>query len=175
MIRDRLSPSPARLTPVNAIRYLNPPQFSPKFDQNIESLISNTLTQAGANDAALGDIRPDNTSAIIAVREAATMPMQMVQNRYYAFCEEIARIWAEFWMMKYGKRALKIEDETGTWYLPFDGERYKERLSRRRWRSVRPHCGAKPSPSARLIICSIGRLLTWYSTCQGCRREQFQM
>lgn len=30
--------------------------------------------------------------------------------------------------MKYGKRALKIEDETGTWYLPFDGERYKELL-----------------------------------------------
>ena len=56
------------------------------------------------------------------------MPMQMVQNRYYGFCEEIARIWAEFWMMKYGKRALKIEDETGTWYLPFDGERYKELL-----------------------------------------------
>lgn len=113
---------------VDAIRYLNPPQFSPNFDQNISSLISNTLTQAGANDAALGDIRPDNASAIIAVREAATMPMQMVQNRYYAFCEEIARIWAEFWMMKYGKRALKIEDETGTWYLPFDGERYKELL-----------------------------------------------
>lgn len=124
----QIIPVTGEVDAVNAIRYLNPPQFSPKFDQNIESLISNTLTQAGANDAALGDIRPDNTSAIIAVREAATMPMQMVQNRYYAFCEEIARIWAEFWMMKYGKRALKIEDETGTWYLPFDGERYKELL-----------------------------------------------
>ena len=113
---------------VNAIRYVNPPQFSQKFDQNIDSLIANTLTQSGANDAALGDIRPDNTSAIIAVREAATMPMQMVQNRYYSFIEDISRIWAEFWLVMYGKRALKVEDETGTWYMPFDGDRYKDLL-----------------------------------------------
>jgi len=28
--------------------------------------------------------------------------------------------------MQYGKRSLKVEDEKGTWYLPFDGERYKD-------------------------------------------------
>ena len=111
-----------------AARYLNPPNFSPAFGNNVDSLISNTLTQAGANDAALGDVKPDNTSAIIAVREAATMPLQQVQNRYYSFCEDIARIWAEFWVMKYGKRSLKVEDDTGTWYMPFDGSRYKDFL-----------------------------------------------
>lgn len=111
-----------------AIFYLPPPNFSPAFDQNISSLIQNTLTQSGANDAALGDIRPDNTSAIIAVREAATMPLQTVQNRFYAFIEEVARIWAEFWTAMYGKRPLKIEDENGTWYLPFDGEAFRDTL-----------------------------------------------
>ena len=40
--------------------------------------------------------------------------------------EDVARIWAEFWIMKYGVRSLKIEDEGGVWYLPFDGNRYKE-------------------------------------------------
>ncbi len=111
-----------------AVRYINPPEFSPKFDENIQSLISNTLTQSGANEAALGDIRPDNASAIIAVREAATLPMQTIQNRYCSFVEDVARIWAEFWIMKYGCRHLKIEDESGTWYMPFDGERYKSLL-----------------------------------------------
>lgn len=111
-----------------SIRYVNPPNFSPKFDDNIASLVSNTLTQSGANDAALGDMRPENTSAIIAVREAATMPLQQVQNRYYSFCEDIARIWSEFWVMQYGKRSLKVEDDTGTWYMPFDGDRYKDLL-----------------------------------------------
>jgi hypothetical protein len=110
----------------SAVRYVNPPQFSPKFDENIQSLISNTLAQSGANDAALGDMRPENTSAIIAVREAATMPMQMVQNRFYSFVEDVARIWAEFWIAKYGKRQLKIEDEDGVWYMPFDGDEYRE-------------------------------------------------
>ena len=111
-----------------AIRFLNPPNFSPNFDNNVASLISNTLTQAGANDALLGNMNPENTSAIIAVREAATLPLQTVQNRFYSFVEDIARIWAEFWTMHYGDRYLKIEDSTGTWFMPFKGDRYKDLL-----------------------------------------------
>ncbi len=110
----------------SAVRYVEPPQFSPKFDEIIQSLITNTLMQSGANDAALGDIKPDNTSAILAVREAALLPMQMVQNRYYSFVEDVARIWAEFWVCKYGERHLKIEDDSGVWYLPFDGREYSD-------------------------------------------------
>lgn len=112
----------------SAVGFINPPQFSPRFSENVEQMIAQTLTQSGANDAALGDVRPDNTSAIIAVREAATMPMQMMQNRFYTFVEDVARIWAEFWVRVYGKRSLKVEDNSGTWYLPFDGERYKDVL-----------------------------------------------
>ena len=108
----------------SAVRYVNPPQFSPQFAENIEELITNTLKQSGANDAALGDIKPDNTSAILAVREAAMLPMQTVQNRFYSFVEDVARIWAEFWVSKYGQRQLKVEDDGGTWYLPFDSDRF---------------------------------------------------
>lgn len=111
---------------LSAVRYVEPPGFSPQFDQNIASLISNTLSQSGANDAALGNVRPDNTSAIVAVREAATMPMQPIQNRFYRFVGELARVWAEFWVMKYGARSLKAEAEDGVWYMPFDGERYRD-------------------------------------------------
>lgn len=110
----------------NALRYVNPPSFAPAFDNNIASLINNTLTQSGANESALGDVSPDNTSAIIAVREAALMPLQTVQNRFYAFLEDIARIWAEFWVTMYGERSLKIDDGDGVWYLPFDGRRFRE-------------------------------------------------
>ena len=45
----------------------------------VQQMIAQTLTQSGANNAALGDVRPENTSAIIAVREAATMPLQMLK------------------------------------------------------------------------------------------------
>ncbi len=121
----------------SAIRYIQPPNFSPQFDANITSLIRNTMSQSGANDAALGDMSPDNTSAIIALREAATMPMQTMQNRFYAFVEDVARIWAEFWVTQYGPRSLKIEDESGIWYLPFDGRRFRDLLI-----SVRADVGA---------------------------------
>ena len=109
-----------------AMSYLNPPNFSPDFIQNVNMVIGNTLQQSGANDAALGEMRPENTSAIIALREAATMPLQQTQNRYFSFIEDVARIWAEFWVTKYGKRSIKVEDDSGTWYMPFDGDRYKE-------------------------------------------------
>lgn len=134
IITDDITNEPGQIFRINgdasdvagAARFLNPPSFSPAFDNNIASLINNTLKQSGANDAALGDVRPDNASAIIAVREAATMPMQIVQNRFYSFIEDIARIWAEFWVMNYGKRALRIEDDNGAWYFPFDGDRYRD-------------------------------------------------
>ena len=28
--------------------------------------------------------------------------------------------------MKYGKRMLKVQDDSGTWYMPFNGDRYKD-------------------------------------------------
>ena len=112
----------------NAMGYVEPPAFSAALDSTLASLMNNTLAQNGANAAALGDISPDNTSAIIAVREAAMMPLNAVRLRFHAFCEEVARQWAEFWVTGYGKRALKIADESGVWYLPFDGMRYRNLL-----------------------------------------------
>jgi hypothetical protein len=112
----------------SSIGYVNPPAFLSQFTGMKDALITDTLVQSGANDAALGDMRPENTSAIIAVREAATMPMQMIQTRFYRFIEDIHRVWAEFWVTMYGRRSLKIEDERGVWYMPFDGERYKNLL-----------------------------------------------
>ena len=56
------------------------------------------------------------------------MPLDTVRNRFYTFCEDVARIWAEFWISMYGPRSLKISDENGIWYLPFDGEKYRQLL-----------------------------------------------
>lgn len=109
----------------NAIGYVAPPNFSPQFDNLINSIITNTQVQAGANDAALGNMRPDNTSAIIAVREAATMPMQLLKNRFYSFIEDNARIWADYWINLYGNRAIKTEDSDGDWFFPLDTEELK--------------------------------------------------
>lgn len=141
-------------SPSQAISYVTPPNFSPQFEQLISSLIANTLSQSGANDAALGNMRPDNMSAIIAVRDAATMPMQLLQNRFYSFVEDVARIWAEFWVTMYGKRQIRISDRRGDWYLPFDGAQYHDLLI-----STRVDVGAAGIWSESQTIATLDNLL----------------
>ena len=112
----------------NSIRYVNPPNIAGQYETLVNDLSSNTLGDAGATDSALGNVRPDNASAIIQMREAATQPMQIYMNRFYAFVEDIARIWQDMWLNCYGQRSLKVVDKDGTWYAPFNPERYKNLL-----------------------------------------------
>ena len=107
-----------------AVKYITPPDFCTNFGENINNLIENTMTQSGANTVALGDSNPDNAAALATMRDAATMPMRLIKQRYYAFIEELSRIWADFWFAYYGNRKIRIEDENGLWYLPFDAARY---------------------------------------------------
>ena len=109
----------------SAITYAAPPYVASQYLNVVNDIINNTLSSSGANDAALGDVRPNNASAIIQMREAALQPMQIYQNRFYSFVEDVARIWADFWVNKYGSRSLKVETRNGTEYIPFNGDRYK--------------------------------------------------
>ncbi|MBQ1950690.1 MAG: hypothetical protein II363_03735 [Clostridia bacterium] len=136
VVNQPITNDPGQVVPVygagdtlqQAIRYVDPPAFSTQFDANVKGLINDTMTQAGVNSTLLGDVQPNNTSAIIAVREASLMPLHMMQNRFYTFIEETARIWSEFWLAMYGDRQLKIEQEQGVWYMPFDSKRYRRML-----------------------------------------------
>lgn len=108
-----------------AVKYIVPPSISKDFDTSINTLITNTLTQSGANEVALGDSKADNATALANMRDAALMPLQIVKNRYYAFLEEVARIWADFWIGYYGSRYLKVYEGKKASYIPFDAKRYK--------------------------------------------------
>ena len=136
LVSQPITNDPGQVVPVygageeirDAVHYVDPPAFSAQLDANVQSLINDTMTQAGVSSTLLGDVQPTNTSAIIAVREASLMPLQMMQNRFYAFLEDVGRIWSEFWLTMYGDRALKIEQENGVWYMPFDASRYRDLL-----------------------------------------------
>lgn len=112
----------------SAVKYINPPDFSSGYNDSIETLISNTLSQSGATEAALGDTDAHNTSAIIELSNLSVQPLALLKNRYYRFIEDISMIWAEFFVKMYGKRSLKISDENGVWYFPFDSARYRDIL-----------------------------------------------
>ena len=136
VVTQPITNDPGQIIPVygsgeevrDAVRYVDPPAFSAQLDANVQGLIRDTMTQAGVSTTLLGDIEPHNTSAIIAVREASLMPLTMMQNRFYTFIEEVARVWADFWMAMYGNRGLKIAEEQGVWYMPFDGAMCRDLL-----------------------------------------------
>ena len=52
----------------------------------------------------------------------------MLKNNFYSFVEDVARNWAEYWVTMYGRRRLKMEEEDGVWYIPFDGQKYRDLL-----------------------------------------------
>ncbi len=137
-----------------AARYIEAPNSTTQF-QNIETaLFENTRSDSGVNDAAVGNMRPDNASAIIQLQEAALMPMQMYINRFYSFIEDVARIWVDFWIHYYGKRRLKVSDKNGVQYIIFDAERYKNLLF-----TARIDIGAATVYSESLVISTLDALL----------------
>ena len=132
-IADPLTNNPGEIIKVygtaedvaGAVRHVSPPAFGNQLIGMLNDLASNTLSDNGANDAALGNIRPDNAAAIIQSREASLQPIQLYQNAFYSFIEDIARIWADFWLHLYGDRRLRIEDRDGVHYVPFHPSRYE--------------------------------------------------
>lgn len=163
LVRDTVTNDPGQVLRINAgqdydvqraIGYVHPPQFSAQFQNLVTDIANNTLSDSGANDAALGNIRPDNASAIIAMREAALQPMQIYQNRFYSTIEDVARIWADFWLNMYDRRPLKIQDKNGTRYLPFEAARYRNLVV-----NARVDVGASTLWGEAVVVSSLGNLL----------------
>ena len=81
---------------------------SPQIGQFIEMAIDKTQTFLGASDVAMGDSRPDNTSAIIALQRAANTPMEMTKQNMYQCVEDMARIWLDMMTVRYGTRKVEV-------------------------------------------------------------------
>lgn len=79
----------------NLVSYLTPPAISGEIVNLNGELMSVTRELAGAGDAALGNIDPTQASgtAIIAVRDQASIPLNEPTAAFSQFVEDIARIW----------------------------------------------------------------------------------
>lgn len=79
----------------------------------IEKIIDYTRDTMGASDAALGNVRPDNTSAIIAVQKASESPLTLQRMDFYQFVEDYIRIMMDMMRVDYGLRTVGITDSEG--------------------------------------------------------------
>lgn len=113
---------------------------SPQIAQFIEMSFDKTHSLLGASDVAMGDSRPDNTSAIIALQRAANTPMELTKQQDYQCMEDAARIWIDMMAVYYGTRMVEVamdmdkpgeqplgmELPTQVFLEPFDFIRLKE-------------------------------------------------
>ena len=163
IVQKKLSNNPGEIIEVygttedvaGAVRHISPPAFSSQLINGLNDHANSMLGDSGATDAALGSLRPDNAAAIIQSREASLQPLQLYQNRFYSFIEDIARIWADFWLNLYGNRRIRIEDKDGTYYMPFNAERYRDLLI-----SVRVDVGSNPLWNVSSTIATLDVLLS---------------
>ncbi|MGI6150775.1 MAG: hypothetical protein ACOYIR_02325 [Christensenellales bacterium] len=79
----------------------------------IHRTVSMTRDFMGASDAALGNVNPVNTSAIIAVQKASAAPLDLQRLNFYQFIEDYALIIADMMRACYGKRKVAYTDENG--------------------------------------------------------------
>lgn len=89
-------------------KVIEPAQISPQIFQFIESVVEMTQSLTGATAAALGNTRPDNTSAIIALQKAASIPSEITKMNLYQSIEDLGRIYVEFMADYYGKREVDV-------------------------------------------------------------------
>ena len=85
-------------------KVLETPQMNPQVAQYIQLTTEETEKSQGATSVAMGDTRPDNTSAIVALTRAAQTPHDITKHNIYNAIEDLSRIDLEMMGVNYGKR-----------------------------------------------------------------------
>ncbi len=92
---------------VNSVaKIIDPAQISPQIAQFIQMAVNDTQSNLGATNVALGDARPENTSAIIALQKAAAVPSELTRQNLYQSLEDLGRIYIDFMGEYYGTRSI---------------------------------------------------------------------
>ena len=86
----------------------------PDFSNNIIDLARETISQTkemmGVTDASLGNVKADNTSAIIQLQTSSAVPLEIQKQQYFEMWEESVRIIIDMMSCTYGKRNVMYDD-----------------------------------------------------------------
>lgn len=94
---------------VNSVaKILDPAPINPQVFQLLDLAVTQTEQCLGATSVALGDTRPDNTSAIVALTRAAQTPHEMTKKGLYDAIEQSYRIDLDIMSANYGKRPVLV-------------------------------------------------------------------
>lgn len=110
----------------NVAQYLETGQVSPQVIQVIDLIMNYTKDMLGINDAAVGNINPDNTSAIALAEKLTAVPLENVRSNLYEFVEQVVDIILDMVGTKYGTRPVVITDGEEKRIVEFDFNKLKE-------------------------------------------------
>lgn len=98
----------------DAVTVLGVGELQKDYLQFLDNVISVTKELSGATDTALGNVKPENTSAIIAIQEASKIPLKLVRAALYQCIEDLACIWADMTLSYYAaERLVPMLEENG--------------------------------------------------------------
>lgn len=89
-------------------RIMDPASVSPQISQFIDTAINYTQRFMGSSDVALGEGRPDNTSAIVTLQRASNAPLEMIKRNMYQAVEDLGLIYLDMMRACYGVRVVKM-------------------------------------------------------------------
>lgn len=97
----------------NVAKTIDGATVNPQIAQFMELCIQKTRSFLGASDVAMGDSRPDNTSAIIALQRAANTPMELTKQNLYQCVDDMGRIFLDIMSVRYGRRKVEFTQKLG--------------------------------------------------------------
>ena len=90
---------------------LQPAEMSSQIFALIDKAMAYTKECLGATDAQMGNVRPDNTSALLVLQTNAEVPLENVRAGVYEWTEDIGAILPDMMATYYGKRPVVVERE----------------------------------------------------------------
>jgi hypothetical protein len=98
--------------PIDQVAYvLQPADMSNQIIAAIDKAVSYTKDCLGATDAQLGNVRPDNTSALMVLQSAAEIPLENTRANMYEWMEDIGAILLDMMGTYYGERPILRDRE----------------------------------------------------------------
>lgn len=89
-------------------------QMQSGYTDLIEKAVSMTKELSGVTESALGNVIPQNTSAIIALQETSRLPLELVRSSFSQCVEDLANVWADMMCAYYPKERLLPVYKNGT-------------------------------------------------------------
>lgn len=90
----------------DAVSIIEPGKLEDGYMELLQNSIAVTKDMMGATEAALGNLNPTNTSAIIAIQEASKVPLLQIKDNVAFLAEDIANIWADMMCIYYPPERL---------------------------------------------------------------------